>query len=623
MTNFAKYKVGELRPSQFIHSFGVGAIVDLPNFSGMIMGLEDWDRKQLNKIVKEKRLLDAVKTRLGQQIKYIYKIPVPDTENLFDPSERLKGVPVAAFPGWLRCPVCGRMATVDDPNVGFKGDMFTPDKIRYLHSNCPRASGGNPTMIPVRRVVACAKGHIDDIDWVYFVHGADSECQGPLYWKEYGVEGQPENTIIECSRCSKKQSLGAAFTLPENMRGPGGLRTECHRHHPHLRTTDEQCDASPKPLVLGASNSWFAMNFSIISLPSKKNELIARVEEEWQILQSINDISSLQAFRRTPLLNRLSAYTDEDIFSAIQAVHNADSQQAEDVKDLKLPEWRIFTQSGGEIKEQHLTFHQKPVPLDLRSYIKSILQVDRLREAQALVGFTRLASPGEFGEWADDSIKEIQVPLFRSKDHDFVIGNEYRGEGIFFEFEENRIAEWCARKDIKELSKKYLESHRQFRAKRGLEPDDALFPGMRYLLLHSFSHSVMRQIALYAGYSHAAIRERLYCREPGDPGGPMAGILLYTSAPDSEGTLGGLASLADEKQLSKLLAEALESVQFCSSDPHCAEHEPDSEGMALHGAACHACMFAPETSCESGNKYLDRNLLMPTLHFENLSFFNE
>lgn len=33
------------------------------------------------------------------------------------------------------------------------------------------------------------------------------------------------------------------------------------------------------------------------------------------------------------------------------------------------------------------------------------------------------------------------------------------------------------------------------------------------------------------------------------------------------------------------------------------------EGVTLHGAACHACLFAPETSCERGNRYLDRAAL--------------
>ena len=55
----------------------------------------------------------------------------------------------------------------------------------------------------------------------------------------------------------------------------------------------------------------------------------------------------------------------------------------------------------------------------------------------------------------------------------------------------------------------------------------------------------MRQIVLDCGYSSASIRERLYSRNRDEEGGPMAEILLYTAAPDSEGTLGGLVELGD------------------------------------------------------------------------------
>jgi len=30
----------------------------------------------------------------------------------------------------------------------------------------------------------------------------------------------------------------------------------------------------------------------------------------------------------------------------------------------------------------------------------------------------------------------------------------------------------------------------------------------------------------------------------------------------------------------------------------------------LHGAACHCCCFASETSCEKANRYLDRRFLL-------------
>jgi hypothetical protein len=41
----------------------------------------------------------------------------------------------------------------------------------------------------------------------------------------------------------------------------------------------------------------------------------------------------------------------------------------------------------------------------------------------------------------------------------------------------------------------------------------------------------------------------------------------------------------------------------------------------LHGAACHACLFLPETSCERGNKYLDRSVLVSTVERADYAFF--
>ena len=157
---------------------------------------------------------------------------------------------------------------------------------------------------------------------------------------------------------------------------------------------------------------------------------------------------------------------------------------------------------------------------------------------------------------------------------------------------------------------------------RQLTPDDG-FPGLRYILLHSFAHALMRQLAIACGYSAASIRERIYARDPSDADGPMAGVLLYTAATDSEGTLGGLVAQGDTRHLAHHLCQALEGIELCSSDPLCAEHHPWSENATLHGAACHACLFVPETSCERGNKYLDRFLLTQTLGDEGAPFFTD
>ncbi len=145
---------------------------------------------------------------------------------------------------------------------------------------------------------------------------------------------------------------------------------------------------------------------------------------------------------------------------------------------------------------------------------------------------------------------------------------------------------------------------------------------VRFLLLHSLSHLIINGVALDCGYSAASVRERIYSSDEGLEADPMAGILLYTAAPDAEGTLGGLVSLAEPERLGRILDQALERARICASDPMCAEHVPNEHDPSLHGAACHACLFLPETSCECGNRYLDRSVLQVTLAEGELGYFD-
>ena len=165
-------------------------------------------------------------------------------------------------------------------------------------------------------------------------------------------------------------------------------------------------------------------------------------------------------------------------------------------------------------------------------------------------------------------------------------------------------------------------AHTAWRKRRGIEPPEASFPGSRFTLIHSFSHALMRQLSLECGYSAASLRERIYANDDERVGPLMAGVLIFTAAPDSEGTLGGLVRMGKPVELGRHVARALAEMRLCSSDPLCADHQPDPEGSTLHAAACHACLFAPETSCERGNKYLDRGSLVTTVRGEP-GFFDE
>ena len=238
-----------------------------------------------------------------------------------------------------------------------------------------------------------------------------------------------------------------------------------------------------------------------------------------------------------------------------------------------------------------------------------------------MVGFTRLDAAGELTD-PDLSVVIESAPLAR-QNPEWVPASEVRGEGIFIQFNEQRLLDWTREKVVSQRALQFLDSHKKWRSVRYIEPAEDGFPGMRYILIHSFAHALMRQLSLESGYSAASIRERIYARPAKDDNEAMAGLLIYTSAPDSEGTLGGLVSLGQPDVLERHISQALESMRLCASDPLCAEHPPSRTGRTLHAAACHACQFASETSCERGNKYLDRSVLVPTVEHDDLAFFKD
>src|SRR5678816_3278565 len=108
MPPFNKLRVGEVRPSQVVHTFGIGAIVDLPAFSAIVMGLEEWDPPTPQTEIVEPRLLGLVQSQLGSQVSHLVGPRVTVSRGRVDPldPETKRGVPLSPFPRWVRCPAC-------------------------------------------------------------------------------------------------------------------------------------------------------------------------------------------------------------------------------------------------------------------------------------------------------------------------------------------------------------------------------------------------------------------------------------------------------------------------------------------------------------------------------------
>ena len=283
--------------------------------------------------------------------------------------------------------------------------------------------------------------------------------------------------------------------------------------------------------------------------------------------------------------------------------------------DIKGPEWEVLTLPNPPTDYPHFMSKTVSTPEGFEKVITRVLLLERLREVNALMGFTRVEAPDESSDPNDSA---PMAPLARTKP-DWVPASEVHGEGIFIQFDDESLKHWEALPGVKIIDQKLFGGHRGWRNSRHLNPDDG-YPGIRYAMLHTLSHLLIRELALECGYNSASIRERVY-GETSDSQS-QAGILIYTAAADSDGTLGGLVELGKPENLGRLLRQALNRAKICSSDPLCSEHDPDKD-RSLHAAACHACSFVAETSCERGNRYLDRALLVVTFEHDDAGFFKE
>jgi len=602
-------KIGEIRPSQLIHTFGIGAIVDLPHLPAMIMGLEKWDVSKCKEI-NEPRLIGALKAKFGAQVKNLMLPPTHFDDNDLNANF---GLPVAIFPTWFRCRHCKTMSTLDSGIFTLKENFYFPEKTQYVHASCTRAN--KPPAIAVRFMSACKEGHITDFPWVDFVHrGKPCGKSGALEMHESGPAGEVSGTYVKCPQCAQERRMMDAFEkkFSEAM--------TCSGYYPHLTAhSDKKCEEKPKTIVLGASNSWFGKVATVISLPMNASELEQIVIENWNKFSDIETLEILKYLlnpkRLIGELSKLAEVKPEELFEVIKKVRTKPPESG--TIDLRTPEWESFSNPDKlKTTDNFKATHVDP-PKGFEWAFEKTTAVERIREVMALTGFTRIECGDDFLEGIPEDT--VVAPLSR-KSPTWFPAAQIRGEAIFFRLKEDTLAKWESSAEVVELDKQFLNSHKAWRGLRHHEHLEAGYFGVRYVLLHSISHAIMRQISMECGYSAASIRERIYCRHP-KFGAPMAGILIYTAANDSEGTLGGLVSLSAPETMGRILLQALETMRLCSSDPLCSEHSPALDGRTIHGAACHSCIFSPETSCEKGNRYLDRSVLVETFIPKSTAFF--
>lgn len=596
---------GQIRRSQLITSFGPGSMLDLPNHSVLVGGLDSWSTG--GEEIVEKRLVDKLVTLFDPPLQSLKLYsPPPDNE---DPNAPQTGITAWQFPEWF--------ITQDVDGEPGRGNirarmlvhrrMLTKGK--FIDDKKKKCS-----VVSVRFVRACRNGHIGDLDWHTFAHGGDTDCRRQIWIEERGTSGDISEIFVRCECGRGERSMSAALEQKEAL-------GRCNGFRPWLGPfANEKCGEPNRLLIRTASNAYFPQLMSVISLPDRNEDLRSAVESAWDFVEIAERPEDIGRERKKARVHAiLDGYSDDEVFKEVKVRRG---QSVETQKSIKQAEMETLVASKDELGDDRPdgNFYARKLPnsswdAPWMKNIERVVLVHRLREVVAQVGFTR------FEAVSPDIDGELEMGVRRAslaREISWLPAVENRGEGVFIQFRTDRVKEWLAREDVMARGRRLLNGYEAWKSEhhdtKKFVETGGLLP---YVLFHSFSHMLLTTVSLECGYPASSIRERIYAIP--DVG---YGVLLYTGTSDAEGTLGGLIQVG--RRIHEHIRKALEMGELCSNDPVCAQHEPANihERRFLHGAACHGCLLISETSCEHHNEFLDRALVVPTVDNLGVEFFS-
>jgi len=645
---------GSIRRAQLVSPFGVGAMSILVNGTSVItagldhwFGIDDPSLLELNEYI-------AGDWRLEQRLQVReFRLP-PDfrmRRRGSDPRNTDLKVPVLRFPRWSFCMYCKRLELSP---LSMSQPVDCPDP-SHIDGSIGKQRRTRMSQVPF--VAICARGHLDDFPFREWVHKSHSPgCRGVLRLQSRGGGGL-EGQVVVCDPDAIPKGCGAERSLEGIMNARWVNQVErtyltdnlvgnnqpyvCKGARPWLGETERACGEPIRGALRGAGNVYFPKVESSIYLPRTVGavsaalhdllnradvrpllRLLNRTDGAAVTAQQIRDEVPPELFQPISDTELLAGYRDmfgiaEEAESESEGHVDGDGGSAEDAESLtstdvwRHPEFQLLRETP---TDDMLTVADPGMHPQLSGSFGRIRRVETLTETRALRGFTRVR---------DDDLKlSVGKALLRRRllapAQDWLPAYVVKGEGIYLELNPHRLATWERRHPVVDRAQKITDHHGSVARLRGTRTR-SISP--RFVLIHTLAHLLINELIFTCGYSSASLRERLYVSET--QGREMAGLLIYTAAGDSEGTMGGLVRMARPENLWPVLATAIGDARWCSTDPVCMDAGDKGQGPdSCNLAACHGCALLPETSCEEFNRFLDRGLVVGTFADPNLGYFS-
>lgn len=448
---------GQLRQSQVVTTFGPGSMIDLPDHSVIVGGLDHWEGSARE--IDEPRLVEKLLNYFREQGVEVSALklrePPPETD---DPSAPRSGITAWQFPEWFitqkpdLLPNGGRTRRLVHLKALTKGLFVDDDRKKH-------------DVVPVRFVRACSHGHISDIDWRFYAHGGDTDCTRRKLWMdEHGTSGDLTELSVRCE-CGVSRSLALAQKNPQLLR-------HCRGERPWLGIGNrEGCTQPSRLLIRSASNAYFSQVMSVISLPPANEAAADAVGRIYPLLEGVESLEHLQFFRRkqAPIKEALDGLGDDEVWTEIQIRKGLLPAPAS--KSVKKAEFEAFQRVVGTIGSDSATFHAEELLASsstdpVMDHVEKVVLVHRLREVMAQAGFTRFeaSTPDVEGELQ----LGVQVAPLAREMH-WLPAVENRGEGVFIQFKTAAIEAWLEKDEVKARHQKLVAGFDAWLAQPGTE----------------------------------------------------------------------------------------------------------------------------------------------------------
>ncbi|EIJ78320.1 hypothetical protein PB1_12189 [Bacillus methanolicus PB1] len=626
-----------IRRAQLIAPFGPGAMmVTKEGVSVICAGLDHWYKDMYGKYdnldIEHFKIHEWRLERLLQVDHF--RLP-PDFRKKGQSDEGINlylHVPFLRFPQWHYCRFCGRME---------KFKLHT--SLNRLECPCCKEQNYKNYLVQVPYVAMCQNGHLQDFPWREWVHqSGNPSCNKPMYLTSTGGTSLA-SMVVKCECGVKPRSLmritsvnpnGTTY-LSEHLDKDKNSVFTCQGKTPWLGTEKSQpCSNHLRATLRNASNVYFAKVKSAIYIPG---DTVKEVDEILEMFHSEMFQSYLKILNRHPLSidekiddlrvlanKELSPFTDSQIKDALirietgsEIIEVEDSEEVSLEHKLRIEEYNVLNhetdQHNLRIKKSNIADYKA----DVSNYFSDVFLVEKLKETRVFAGFTRILSENGLGT---EELKEmLRLHKHDEREENWLPAYEVYGEGIFLKLNEDKLTKWEQRpevlKRIKPLKDKARELYRE-----GRMENKTITP--RFVLIHTLAHLLINQLTFECGYSTAALRERLYVSNHKEDN--MCGLLIYTAAGDSDGTMGGLVKMGKPGYLESIINKAINNARWCSADPVCMEigSQGGQGPYSSNLAACHNCGLVPETACEEFNCFLDRALIIGDLNLDTIGFFN-